>query len=180
MTRMIEVKVAELSGRALDYAVALVEGWQLARNASGRSGDSFARYRDSNAKPRWPIGALCVVSPSSGKDLHAETVNWDGWLLPRGDEPLAPAAFDAMPRYSTDWSQGGPLIDKYKPWLSPPVGDPEDGDLYGWDAEIYGDDGELIADQDGCQTALVAACRAVVQAHLGDTVSVPAELVGGV
>jgi hypothetical protein len=74
-----------------------------------------------------------------------------------------------------DWGIGGPLIEQHKVWLSPPVDDVEPT---GWDAEIYGaDDGAPVADQDGCQTALIAICRAVVQAKLGETVSVPAELV---
>ncbi|WP_173476957.1 phage protein NinX family protein [Pseudomonas protegens] len=76
-------------------------------------------------------------------------------------------------RPSTDWTQGGLLIDQHQVWLSPPVDDVEP---VGWDAEIYGEDGATSAIQDGCPTALIAVCRAVVQAKLGDVVSVPAEL----
>lgn len=74
---------------------------------------------------------------------------------------------------STDWSQGGPLIEKYrvdlqapthsaKPWVAYACGDFYDG--------IY-DVFTLEAD-----TPLIAACRAIVSAELGDVVSVPAEL----
>jgi hypothetical protein len=78
---------------------------------------------------------------------------------------------------STDWSQGGPLIDEYKPWLSPPVGNDQDDEPYGWDAEIYSADGfEQLSHIIGAPTALIAACRAIVAAKLGETVRVPVEL----
>lgn len=70
--------------------------------------------------------------------------------------------------YSTDWSQGGPLIEKHV-WALPqrathryhlgafeaytPGGFPHNGD-----------------------TPLIAACRAIVAAELGDQVDVPDEL----
>jgi hypothetical protein len=164
MTTMIEVKTADLIGPALDWAVARLEGWKWARNACGRSGDSFARYHDSKAKPRWPIGSLCFVEPGKSKDLTSENKNWDGWLLPRGGEPLAPAAFDSVPCFSTIWAHGGPLIEKYRiAYLIDGKGYcaiPHESDYGGWGA-----------------THLIAACRAIVAAKLGDAVSVPAELV---
>lgn len=78
---------------------------------------------------------------------------------------------------STDWSYGGPLIDTHKIWLSPPCFDPYPDEPYGWDAEIYDDEGrKVIGHSIGCQTALIAVCRAIVLAKLGETVSVPMEL----
>lgn len=75
---------------------------------------------------------------------------------------------------STDWSQGGPLIERFKVWLSPPV----DGcEPFGWDSEIYGEDGATIAYQDGCATPLIAAMRAIVADKLGEEIEVPEELV---
>lgn len=74
-------------------------------------------------------------------------------------------------RYSTDWSQGGPLIEQYAVQLEPWAG-------Y-WVAKTdcrLGPD--HYAKRDG-KTPLIAACRAIVAAKLGDAVSVPAELVGG-
>lgn len=65
---------------------------------------------------------------------------------------------------STDWSQGGPLIGRHRMSF-------EDGvtDFYAVCAggEGYG------------PTHLVAACRAIVSAALGDTAQVPSELIGG-
>ena len=82
-------------------------------------------------------------------------------------------------RPSTDWAQGGLLLDKHKPWVSPPVEDPDPCQPFGWDAEIYDEDGrEVIGHAIGGKTALIAICRAIVLSKLGDLVQVPAELVG--
>lgn len=68
-------------------------------------------------------------------------------------------------KYSTDWGQIGPLIEKYKVSLEVrPSGQ--------WDA--YCDRWVLF-----CESPLTAVCRAIVAAKLGDVVSVPAELVNG-
>lgn len=78
---------------------------------------------------------------------------------------------------SKNWGDGGPLIDEYKPWLSPPVGNDQDDEPYGWDAEIYSADGfEQLSHIVGAPTALIAVCRAIVAANLGETVLVPVEL----
>ncbi|MDG9785381.1 phage protein NinX family protein, partial [Metapseudomonas otitidis] len=85
---------------------------------------------------------------------------------------------------STDWSQGGPLIDKMLKsgkweiiqWGNPGVALQNfDNDCLPVDGVSYGDKSIL---QSG-ETVLIAACRAIVSAHLGDSVDVPAELVGG-
>ena len=76
---------------------------------------------------------------------------------------------------STNWSQGGPLIEKHHVWLSPP----SDCVPVGWDADVYSDDGSEgsgVRQVIGCPTALIAACRAIVAAKLGKEVSVPASL----
>lgn len=74
--------------------------------------------------------------------------------------------------YSTDWSRGGPLIEEYKVCLVEMDGE--------WFAAFA--PGEMLSEWsdlgDG-PTALVAACRAIVRSKLGETVSVPAELVRG-
>ncbi len=72
---------------------------------------------------------------------------------------------------STDWSQGGPLIEQEYVLLEPSgcdewhaahVTESEDG-APGWSSEIG-------------MSALEAAMRAIVLAHLGDEVDVPEEL----
>lgn len=69
-------------------------------------------------------------------------------------------------RPSTEWGQGGPLIEKHAITLLPPryLGDK-------WGATYCVDSCML----DGT-SPLIAACRAIVAAKLGDAVSVPAEL----
>ena len=72
--------------------------------------------------------------------------------------------------YSTDWAQGGALIERERITL----------DLYEsgeWLAQIWGDD---IADSDFDEcgpTPLIAVCRCYVASKLGDVVEVPDELV---
>ena len=73
---------------------------------------------------------------------------------------------------STDWSQCGPLIERYKVDLSNFDESAEDFvDPEPWIAKI-GRKHVGIG-----PTPLVAACRAIVASVLGDTVSVPKELV---
>lgn len=78
-------------------------------------------------------------------------------------------------RYSSDWSQGGPLRDKYHVALY----DVEKGMVAATlreDPEHWIDESEYDAGATGA-TALVAMCRAIVAAKLGDIVKVPALLV---
>lgn len=72
---------------------------------------------------------------------------------------------------STDWSQGGPLIARYNIDLNHmgAKGDSIEACLNDFDLMR----GWVIEGE----THLVAACRAIVAAKLGDVVSVPAELV---
>lgn len=79
---------------------------------------------------------------------------------------------------STDWSQGGPLIEKHGIRLERS----RDGHSWfagwmfsasGWNARYETFDGE---DDFGSSSALVATCRAIVASVLGETVSVPKEL----
>lgn len=68
---------------------------------------------------------------------------------------------------STNWSQGGPLIDEYRMLVCPP----EETDQ--WDASVNGD-----YEMHYGSTALIALCRAIVAAKLGKEVSIPASLLG--
>lgn len=72
---------------------------------------------------------------------------------------------------STDWSQGGPLIEKYRISLVGP------GVSFGrWGADILGS--ELIVENSTADSPLVAACRRLVREKLGYAVQVPAQLAG--
>lgn len=127
--KMVEVKVSELSGAALDYAVAIADGGE-------RKPYQFADNEDA------PF--------------------WDAWVFPGG---RAYSSFTP----STKWSHCGPLIEANKIAVNY---DFEDGE---WIAT------DLILEEWVCgETPLIAACRAIVASKLGDTVSVPAELVESV
>lgn len=125
MTDLIEVRVSNLIGAPLDWAVAMASG-----------------AKEMKAK-------------GSGFSCSYELP--EGWCWTNQYEP------------STDWSQGGPLIDKHlgsahhNPHLE------DRGCRYsagptGAGIWLYG------------PTALVAFCRTLVLTKLGDTVQVPKEL----
>jgi hypothetical protein len=69
---------------------------------------------------------------------------------------------------SSCWHCGGPLIEAHQVSLHCPQ---TTDDV--WAAWIITNKGEVVQAGD---TALIAACRAIVSAHLGEVVSVPAEL----
>lgn len=76
----------------------------------------------------------------------------------------------AVPKYSSDWAQGGPIIEREKIDLS-------------WDVELAHKDGRWRAELDVMyeskgQTPLIAAMRCYVASKLGDEVEVPDELLG--
>lgn len=78
---------------------------------------------------------------------------------------------------STDWSQGGPLIEKYQVALVPEAHDGKEGTESSerWYADVYYKGGEQYTTEH-CDTALIAACQAIVATEFGDTVQVPKEL----
>ena len=83
---------------------------------------------------------------------HPGVVHWDSKPLP----------------YSTDWSQGGPIIEREGIWVSDPSGDvlhPRQ-----WGALHKG----TMHDTRG-PTPLIAAMRCFVASRLGDEVEVPEE-----
>ena len=71
---------------------------------------------------------------------------------------------------SIDWAQGGPLIDKYNIDFTVEA-------KGRYLAELCCDSGEPLTTPVIGSTHLIAACRAIVAAKLGDVVSVPTELV---
>lgn len=115
-------------------------------------------------------------------DLSAEALGWAVSKAERLDVFLAPPeygnpwrvfaryqgqAIEHTKRYNPweDWAVGGPLLANYR------VGFGLYSDSF---FAVTGLD-ELPGDADG-STHLIAACRAIVAAKLGDTVKVPKEL----
>lgn len=153
----MKVKTSELIGAALDWAVAIAQGYEPDRLQDGqvRRGNDY-----------------CLVGPDT----------------------------DHLCRYSpsTKWAQGGPLVEQFYIYLSPPHvafatrienGKRVSADkvYHCWTAKV----GPNIAQRpaefaelpmlrglyagDG-ETPLIAICRAVVACKLGDEVEVPDEL----
>ena len=113
------VNTSDLTGPALDWAVATAQGYQSV-------------YTNGSIRPIF-------------RECEAVEITW--------------------PSYSTNWSQGGPLLDR------------EEIDLQGpshhkdalWTARCGS------WNMDG-PTALIAACRCYVASKMGDTVEIPDEL----
>lgn len=128
MTDLIEVQARTLAGAALDWAVAQVEGIEVA-----------------------------IAEPHYGTDWRV--------YRPKSGEKYSP---------STDWAVGGPLVAKYRLDITM-----ERRDLI-W-AYVTDIDGRpvIINEVHGAfgTTHLIAACRAIVAAKLGETVQVPKELI---
>lgn len=128
MSEFVEVKTDELSGAALDWAVAQVEGVEYLH-----------------------AGIKCRARLTARTFHHYTKPNF-------------------MP--STDWSHGGPLIEKYAITLMP-FSMEFNGAPHYWTADPWR---ERAFPADGA-TPLIAACGAIVASVLGDTVSVPKELI---
>lgn len=79
-----------------------------------------------------------------------------------------PKGYDLC-RYSTDWSQGGPIIEREKITL-------EFIPTIGWRAALEFLD-ENQAESIGAPTALIAAMRCFVASKLGDEIEIPEELI---
>lgn len=137
MTDLIEVRVSNLVGEALDWAVAIAEC------------GSVLVYPEGGQYP--PAGSV-----SLNDDDFTLWLN-DG---ERGEESWSP---------STDWYQGGLLIDKYHGSVQHFHGLAESGCYSGGPAAA-------IAWSYG-PTALIAFCRGLVHYKLGNTVQVPKELI---
>lgn len=76
-------------------------------------------------------------------------------------------ASELLEPYSTDWSQGGVIIEREKICVST-------GTLAPWMAWVY-DGLEMVGIEQG-PTPLIAVMRCYVASKLGDTVEIPAEL----
>ena len=138
---MIEVKTAELIGPALDWAVAKALGWNMVRVPSDIDGNN---------------GGEVLAPPYFTNDFK---------FPPRG--AVGQGFF--LRRWSTDWSHGGPLIDRHICELvRDQEGYSEPEEPWYASCDVFWQIG---------QTPLIAACRAIVAAKFGDAVSVPAELV---
>lgn len=127
----MKIKVSELSGVALDWAVAKVVG-------------------------------VAVIIRSQVHPVDSPL---------RGAPYLAVGDMGLFFNPSTDWRQGGPLIEKYGVDLSAPPCIDRSREI-GWQARP--DDGQTSWHSGN--TALVAAMRAIVSSQVGEEIEIPREL----
>ena len=75
----------------------------------------------------------------------------------------------AWTKYSTDWAQGGPIIEREEIFLAKSI-------LGGWTGSIYTQDERVRCTLHEGPTPLIAAMRCYVASKLGDEVEVPDDL----
>lgn len=135
------MKTSELIGKALDYAVALAIGRQCFCSGDSWPGNSVVNNLIDS-------GETVVILGLSGR-LTIE----GGYAKPMDWKP------------STDWGQGGPLIEEYK------IAVDFDQKNHLWCAELL--DGHTVE----CGlVVLQAAMRALVAHKLGSEVDIPKEV----
>ena len=111
-----------------------------------------------------------AVAKAVGHEDVRVNVDWDIVYLVQKYENAPDAALIQDWEPSTTWGQCGPLIEHHRVMIEPltRIDHPEGG----WHAGFKDRIGVLHG-----PTPLIAACRAIVAAKLGDEVEVPEELV---
>lgn len=134
----MKVKTADLTGAALDWAVAKCEGYRDANDPAEHEGEDET---------------LCVYN----------------WAFMR--EPRVAARWLVDLQYSTNWAQGGPIIERERIILIP------QSNLRGEQLPIWSASVNLYPGPSWAgPTPLVAAMRCFVASKLGDEVDIPEEL----
>ena len=111
----------------------------------------------------WAVSTALQHKPEKG--FHSHGMTWDGWWETAAYIDTKPNEYRRIPRYSTDWSQGGPIIERERITI-----DPFD-DFPNWCATIPGHQYRVYG-----PTLLIAAMRCYVASKLGDEVEIPEEL----
>lgn len=128
----MKIKTSELTGIALDWAVAKCEGIKT-------------------DIPAWADKPWVLCTDDNGVQF-------------------------VCPKFSTDWAQGGPIVEREKIILLPPIRYPELNETLDWKAGWdYNYDWCMDAEFCG-DTPLIAAMRCYVASKLGNEVDIPEEL----
>jgi hypothetical protein len=142
----MKTETQDLTGPALDWAVAKCEGIPLV--FKGR---------------KWSTDGAATI----------EYAPWAVHPVVDGSGPYVPALCPSSYNPSTNWSQGGPIIERERIQTTPRG---ETTDL--WEAIVF--DNIFMDDGSECfQTGpapLIAAMRCYVASRLGDEVDIPEEL----
>ena len=154
------MKTSELTGRALNYAVAVALGHEVILfDKLWRDNASVKGYAPTLVEEhlQWQHqrGQYVIVEV---RYLQLDQMN------PEMSTPTRCAK--DIPDYQGDWSQGGPIIEREKICASCP----STGDF--WDARLH----KFPPEYTRGPTPLIAAMRCYVASKLGDEVEIPEEL----
>ena len=159
------MKTSELTGTALDFAVAKILGTLGQKPSTCRDCEHHEERAITDSSEH-----ICHFSfmTWTGGGYFDDTPFGDGISVDYGVHQLCPINELTAEPYSTDWAQGGPIIEREKITVFYEMGE--------WYA--YGRDtpeGDRNPDASG-DTYLIAAMRGYVASKLGDEVEVPDEL----
>lgn len=145
---MVKILTKDLTDAALDWAV-----------AKAMYGERLIHYRTwlETTNNYWK-GKDCSFAPPNEFRILSE--DFDG------------VTTQFVKPYSTDWAQGGPIIERERIECTPPTRNSDDRD---WMSVQIDDEniGHLMTGP----TSLIAAMRCFVASKLGDEVEVPEELI---
>ena len=116
----------------------------------------------------WAVSYALGHNPM--KDFHSHGMTWRGWWETTSYIDTKPNEYRRIPRYSINWSQGGPIIEREYINIAHPNG--FDGANNEWVATWKFGGYEQYCGP----TPLIAALRCYCASKLGDEVEIPEEL----
>lgn len=163
------MKTSELIGPALDWAVAKCEG--ILQNKPDRCFD--CTHHEERAA-QYCSQHLCWHPKATFDSWYSEDVSFS---TDYETHPSCPLPYPAP--YSTDWAQGGPIIEREGIDVQQVFGGGCEGSLshpVGWQAQRHTAGGTINPKRHIAQTPLIAAMRCYCCTKLGDEVEIPQEL----
>lgn len=129
----------------------------------------------------WAVSITLGHRPE--KDFHSHGMTWNGWWETAAYIDTKPNEYRRVPKYSTNWSHGGPIIERegicaYKHYEDVTTESGKEVVLdHGWAAHITQKHYWQTPRSRGFgPTPLIAAMRCYVASKLGDEVEIPEEL----
>ena len=152
------MKTSELTGAALDWAVAKCEVAALKKILTNH--DYWVGERDPAVNPEF-TGEFMVTDPLDTDGYAIVGDDYDALVIEAHDHLLATI------EYSTDWAKGGEIIEREGICLW--------SEGYDWEAKIQTGVGEWLVEWH--ESLLTAAMRCYVASKLGDDIEIPEELI---
>ena len=114
------------------------------------------------------------------KDFHSHGMTWRGWWETAAYIDTKPNEYRRIPRYSINWAQGGPIIEREKIDVFTSYEgsyiEGADAGSTGWASRRNTKGGPINPKRYLGPTPLIAAMRCYVTSELGDEVEIPEEL----